>query len=118
MGKRRSEPLPDLVFASPRRLPKAAELRGRVVVLDVAFASDGLGKGFTKTTGKFIERLGDRLACWVDHHDHPRHVEFANDERFVLHTKAEHGACPQIITPEIVRRVGPEIGRASCRERV
>lgn len=98
---------PDLVFASPRRLPKAAELRGRVVVLDIAFASDNLGKGFKKTTGKFIERLGDRLACWVDHHDHPRHVDFAGDERFVLCTKAEHGACPEMIDPDMVRNVGP-----------
>ncbi len=98
---------PAMVFASPRRLPKAAELEGRVVVLDIAFASDNLGKGFDKTTGRFIERLGDRLACWVDHHDHPRHVDFAKDERFVLCTKAEHGACPEMITPEMVRNTGP-----------
>lgn len=98
---------PAVVFASPRRLPKPAELEGRVVVLDIAFASEGLGKGFRKTTGKFIDQLGARLARWVDHHDHPAHAEFAADPRFVLATKAEHGACPEMITPELVRDTGP-----------
>ncbi len=98
---------PEVRFASPRKLPRAGTLRGRVVVLDIAFAADGLGKGFDKTTGKFIESLGARLAMWVDHHDHPRHVDFAGDERFVLCTKAEHGACPEMITEEMVRRTGP-----------
>ena len=99
--------IPNLVFASPRKLPRASDLAGRVVVLDVAFAADGLGKGFVKTTGAFIEELGARLACWVDHHDHRRHADYANDERFVLATKAQHGACPEMITPEIVGRIGP-----------
>lgn len=97
----------DLVFASPRKLPKAAALRGRVVVLDVAFAAEGLGSGFVKTTAKFIQELGPRLARWVDHHDHERHAQFRGDARFVLHTKAEHGACPEIITPEMVHQTGP-----------
>lgn len=98
---------PRVVFASPRRLPRAGSLDGRVVVLDIAFASEGLGKGFAKTTGKFIEGLGPRLAKWVDHHDHPQHPNFAQDERFVLCTKAEHGACPEMITEEMVRQTGP-----------
>ncbi|NVB41411.1 hypothetical protein G6O69_26470 [Pseudenhygromyxa sp. WMMC2535] len=96
-----------VVFASPRRLPKASELDGRVVVLDIAFASEGLGKGFKKTTGKFITNLGARLARWVDHHDHPAHVDFAKDARFVLATKAEHGACPEMIDEALVRDTGP-----------
>ena len=98
---------PELVFASPRKLPRANKLRGRVVVLDIAFAASGIGKGFRKTTGKFITQLGDRLVRWVDHHDHERHVDFKDDRRFVLHTKAEHGACPEIITPEMVHESGP-----------
>ncbi|MCY1062620.1 hypothetical protein [Nannocystis sp. SCPEA4] len=97
----------DLVFASPRRLPKPANLRGRVVVLDVAFAAEGIGSGFEKITGKFLTGLGARLARWVDHHDHERHAQFRGDRRFVLHTKAEHGACPEIITPEMVQETGP-----------
>jgi hypothetical protein len=96
-----------VVFASPRRLPKPRELAGRVVVLDIAFASEALGKGFEKTTGKFIAQLGDRLARWVDHHDHPAHARFASDERFVLATKAQHGACPEMIDQELVRDTGP-----------
>ncbi len=95
------------VFASPRRLPKPRDLAGRVVVLDIAFASEGLGKGFEKTTGKFISQLGDRLARWVDHHDHPAHARFAHDERFVLATKAQHGACPEMIDEALVRDTGP-----------
>lgn len=99
--------MPALVFASPRKLPRATTLGGRVVVLDIAFAAVGLGKGFEKTTGAFITQLGQRLARWVDHHDHPLHVEFRSDPRFVLATKAEHGACPEMITPEIVADTGP-----------
>ncbi|WP_434415862.1 hypothetical protein [Nannocystis pusilla] len=97
----------DLVFASPRRLPKPANLRGRVVVLNVAFAAEGIGSGFEKITGKFLTGLGARLARWVDHHDHERHAQFRGDPRFVLHTKAEHGACPEIITPQMVEETGP-----------
>lgn len=98
---------PDLVFASPRKLPRASSLRGRVVVLDLAFAAEAIGAGFQKITGKFLQDLGPRLARWVDHHDHERHAEFRGDPRFVLCTKAEHGACPEIITPELVRETGP-----------
>jgi hypothetical protein len=103
----REASLPELQFASPRKLPRAGTLQGRVVVLDIAFAAVGLGKGFEKTTGKFIEQLGARLAKWVDHHDHPLHPRFAGDERFVLCTKAEHGACPEMITPTMVAQTGP-----------
>lgn len=99
--------LPQLVFASPRKLPRAGSLTGRVVVLDIAFASLGIGKGFEKTTGHLIEQLGPRLARWVDHHDHPLHARFAADERFVLATKAQHGACPEMIDPALVEATGP-----------
>jgi hypothetical protein len=97
---------PELAFATPRKLPRAAELRGRVVVVDVAFASEASGGGFEKLTKPFIDGLGDRLAAWVDHHDHVLHAKYAADPRFILATKAEHGACPEMVTPEIVARVG------------
>jgi hypothetical protein len=98
---------PDLVFTTPRKLPDARKLRGRVVVLDVAFAADGMGTPFEQTTGAFIRELGGRLAAWVDHHDHEKHAEFRGDPRFVLATKAEHGACPEMVTPEVVKEAGP-----------
>lgn len=98
---------PMLVFASPRKLPRARELTGRVVVLDVAFASEASTGGFEKITLPFIEELGPRLAGWVDHHDHVMHARYRGDPRFVLATKAEHGACPEMIAPEIVQRIGP-----------
>ena len=96
----------ELAFATPRKLPKPSSLTGRVVVLDVAFASEASGGGFAKITKPFIDGLGPRLAAWVDHHDHDLHAEYAKDDRFVLHTKAEHGACPEIITPELCARIG------------
>ena len=77
------------------------------MVLDIAFAAEGLGKGFEKTTGKFIKDLGPRLAKWVDHHDHPLHAQFVSDDRFVLATKAQHGACPEMIDAEMVAQTGP-----------
>jgi len=97
---------PRLAIGTPRRLPKASSLTGRVVVLDVAFAGAQSG-GFDKVTLPFIRGLGDRLRAWVDHHDHDEHGRFADDPRFVLCTKAEHGACPEIIDTELVERVGP-----------
>jgi hypothetical protein len=77
-----------------------------VVVLDVAFASEASNGGFEKITLPFIEGLGTRLIGWVDHHDHVMHARFASDPRFVLATKAEHGACPEMVTPEVVARIG------------
>jgi len=96
-----------LAFATPRKLPKAKELNGRIVVLDVAFASEASGGGFQKLTLPFIEGMGPRLAAWVDHHDHVEHARFAGDPRFVLATKAQHGACPEMVTEELVARIGP-----------
>ncbi|MBI4699623.1 MAG: hypothetical protein HY744_00410 [Deltaproteobacteria bacterium] len=95
----------DLCFGTPRKLPQPARLRGKVAVLDLAFAAEGGGsRGFEKTTARFIGALGERLVAWVDHHDSLHHARFAADPRFVLATKTEHGACPEMITPELVAR--------------
>lgn len=100
--------MPQLWFASPRMLPRAEKLQGRVVVLDIAFAAKiGTTVSFEQVTRPFLDGLGDRLAAWVDHHDHEKHAEFAGDPRFVLSTKAEHGACPEMVTAELVRQTGP-----------
>ncbi len=96
------------MFASPRALPKPTSVLGRVVVLDIAFAAKaGTGISFADITLPFINGLGERLAAWVDHHDHERHRDYDDDARFVLATKAEHGACPEMISPELVRQTGP-----------
>lgn len=98
---------PILAYGTPRKLPRPEELKGRVVVLDVAFAAAGAGgASFEKTTKPFIDKLGTRLAAWIDHHDHAKHSLYADDPRFLLRTKAEHGACPEMITPELVARIG------------
>jgi hypothetical protein len=97
---------PAIAFATPRKLPKAKALSGRVVVLDIAFAGQGSSGGFHGVTLPFIEELGQRLRAWVDHHDHEEHARFRSDARFVLSTKAEHGACPEMIDENLVQRVG------------
>jgi hypothetical protein len=99
--------LPHLIYSTPRTLPPAASVPGRVVVLDLAFAAAGLGTPFEEVTLPFIEGLGDRLAAWVDHHDHELQERYAADPRFRLATKAQAGACPEMITPELVAETGP-----------
>jgi hypothetical protein len=102
-----SRSLPQFRFLTPRTLPPASSIAGRVAVLDIAFASEGGGSSFEKVTLPFIQGLGGRLAAWVDHHDHERHADYAGDPRFVLSTKAEHGACPELVTPAVVAAAGP-----------
>jgi hypothetical protein len=102
-----SNPNIPVVFGTPRKLPRARDVPGRVVVLDIAFAGAGSSGGFSKITLPFISGLGSRLRAWVDHHDHDEHARFVTDPRFVLATKAQHGACPEMIDPELVQRVGP-----------
>jgi hypothetical protein len=97
----------DVRFTTPRQLPDPQSLVGRVVVLDIAFSAEGMGTPFEAVTQPFIQALGSRLACWVDHHDHERQADFAGDPRFRLATKAQHGACPEMVTPGMVREVGP-----------
>ncbi len=104
---------PRLAFGTPRKLPRANELEGRVVVLDIAFAAEGTGTSFEKVTKKLIDGLGARLAMWVDHHDHALHATYKLDPRFVLATKAEHGACPEMIDEALVARAG-EVDTILC----
>ena len=99
---------PHLAFGSPRLLPKPEKVPGRVVVLDIAFAATvGTSVSCDLVTRPFLDGRGDRRAAWIDHHDHEKHAQFAGDPRFVLSTKAEHGACPEMVTPELVRTTGP-----------
>jgi hypothetical protein len=102
-----SQSSPTFAFLTPRNLPRPETLNGRVAVLDIAFAAEGGGSSFEGITLPFINGLGARLAAWVDHHDHDRHQDYAGDARFVLSTKAEHGACPEMVTPEVVAHAGP-----------
>lgn len=106
-ARRMSSPI-SLAFGTPRKLPRATELRGRVVVLDIAFAYDtgDSSDKFNSITKRLIDGLGIRLAAWVDHHDHARHADYRNDPRFVLATKAEHPACPEMVTQALVERIG------------
>ena len=97
---------PHIAYGTPRKLPRAKELPGRVVVLDIAFAANAGGATFERVTKKFLDELGDRLAMWIDHHDHELHELYTDDPRFVLRTKAQHGACPEMVTPERVEQAG------------
>jgi hypothetical protein len=77
---------------------------GRVAVVDVAFAG---GENFEKSTVPFLAALGDRLAIWIDHHEHPvGWARFRDDPRFVLVPNQIAHACPELVTPRTVRRAG------------
>lgn len=121
---------PRILLATPRSLPKPATLGQRVVVLDIAFASSAgsasgpgdataqpgasaRGQSFETLTLPFIDGLGPRLVCWIDHHDSMHHARFAADPRFVLRTKAEHPACPELVTPQRVEAAG-EVDTLIC----
>lgn len=86
----------------PRHLPAAPA--GRVVVLDVAFAAGGQWKSKTK---KVIDALGDRLAAWIDHHEHKEGwAAYRDDPRFVLvPNKLAHGS-PELVTAARVAAAG------------
>jgi hypothetical protein len=90
---------PRIVWAThPRHLPPAPG--GRVVVVDVAFAA---GRGYVNRTRPFLDKLGDRLLLWVDHHVHREGwAEVEGDPRFLLVPNREAHACPELITPELV----------------
>jgi hypothetical protein len=94
----------DVVFVEqPANLPPAPE--GRVAVVDVAFAA---GDAFDRVTVPFLEALGDRLAVWVDHHEHPvGWARYRDDPRFVLVPNRDAHACPELITEDLVARAGP-----------
>ena len=87
----------------PGNLP-APPAEGRVAVVDVAFAG---GDNFEKSTVPFLEALGDRLAIWIDHHEHPvGWARYQDDARFVLVPNQVAHACPELVTPEVVKRAG------------
>lgn len=95
---------PELRFVdSPKNLPRPPK-SGRVVTLDLAFAAK---ERFETGTRPFIEALGPRLAKWIDHHPHPAWEAYRDDPRFLLVDKSEAPACPQLVTPERVREIGP-----------
>ncbi len=98
---------PNLVFATPKKLPDAGQLPGRVAVLDLGFCAQGLTPSFEHMTGPFLKKLGDRLCAWVDHHDHPYHERYRSDARFVLASKDQQPACAPMVTAEVVRLHGP-----------
>lgn len=73
-------------------------------MLDVAFAAGGQWKSKTKV---FLDALGPRLVRFVDHHEHKeawRH--YRDDPRFLLVPNKIAHACPELVTPEVVRAAG------------
>jgi len=92
-----------IVFVEqPGSLPPPPE--GRVAVLDVAFAG---GDNFETVTVPFLESLGNRLAVWIDHHEHPvGWSSVRGDPRFVLVPNRDAHACPELVSREVVERAG------------
>jgi hypothetical protein len=72
--------------------------------VDLAFAN---GDAFERTTRPFIDALGERLALWIDHHDHEAWADYASDPRFVLVPKTIARACPELVRPELVQAAQP-----------
>jgi len=97
-----------VVFVQPFEVGEelAQKIQGRVVVLDVAFCADTPRSSFATTTLPFIQALRDRLVFWIDHHEHERHADFSSDSRFILSSRKEHPAVPEMITPELVQSSG------------
>ena len=95
--------MPRLLWVGhPRHLPKAPS--GRAVIVDVAFAAAAQWKSKTKP---FIDALGDRLAMYIDHHEHREAWPlYANDPRFLLVPNKIAHACPELVTPEVIARCG------------
>ena len=91
--------LPRFAYLTPRTLPPASRAGGAGRGARHRVRGEGGGRVVRRDHAPFIDGLGDRLAAWVDHHDHERHADYAGDPRFVLATKAEHGACPEMVTP-------------------
>lgn len=88
----------------PGNLP-APPAEGRVAVVDVAFAG---GDNFETSTVPFLDALGERLAIWIDHHEHPvGWARYRDDARFLLVPNRVAHACPELVTREVVRRAGP-----------
>ena len=86
----------------PGNLPPPPE--GRVAVVDVAFAG---GENFETSTLPFLSALGERLAIWIDHHEHPvGWARYRDDPRFVLVPNQQAHACPELVTPDVVARAG------------
>src|SRR5437763_7347533 len=94
---------PAVVFVEqPGNLPPPPG--GRVAVLDVAFAG---GENFENATVPFLTSLGNRLAVWIDHHEHPAGwSRVRGDPRFLLVPNRDAHACPELVTPEVVARAG------------
>jgi hypothetical protein len=98
----RSAPVRVVFVEQPSNLPAPPD--GRVAVVDVAFAG---GDNLEKSTMPFLTALGDRLAVWIDHHEHPvAWSRVQGDPRFVLVPNQVAHACPELVTPEVVQRAG------------
>jgi len=96
----------DVHFALPYRLPDPNQLGAAVVVLDIGFCAQQDGRSYESVTAPFISGLGERLKLWIDHHTHERHVDFVGDARFVLVSRHDHPACPELVTPARVAAAG------------
>jgi hypothetical protein len=88
-----------IVWAThPRHLPEAPS--GKVAVVDVAFAA---GNQFKSKTKPMIDKLGERLVRWVDHHEHRvASPLYQDDARFLLVPNKSAHACPELITKAVV----------------
>ncbi len=100
--------LPVVWVTHPRHLPPPPASPS--VAVDVAFAA-GLAQ-FEKKTQAFIDKLGEHLVGWIDHHEHPEAwARFVDDPRFVLVPNQKAHACPELITPAVIAGLEERAGK-------
>ena len=75
---------PHIAYGTPRKLPNAKELPGRVVVLDIAFAADSGSATFDKVTGVYN-------AGAIHEEQQPSHLVIADTSICVTRCAEEYG---------------------------
>jgi len=99
--------IPIVWVTHPRHMPKPKAQKA--VVLDVAFAA---GKQYNSKTRPFLDKLGDNLVRWVDHHLHKEGwADVEGDRRFVLVPNKIAHACPELVTPELIAEAEADVGK-------
>ncbi len=92
---------PVIRLCRPGKQPPTGDLKGNVVVLDLALRGEN-----PQLDVNWANRLGSRLLAWVDHHDQNIWASLQNDQRFVLRPRSQAPACPPLIDRELVKERG------------
>lgn len=110
---------PRIIFTQPHRLMDTEVPGDRVVVIDIAFSLTPLPAKYAldhpqarqfyeeeldRTTVAFIDRLDNRLALWIDHHDHTGWERYRQDPCFYLVSSSRAPACAVLVDAALFLR--------------